>query len=194
MKKTPADIAMAKGYKCLRCKGTKFHMWTSTRDTEHVSCDKCQLTVEVMPKTFVKWWQDHHESGFAENREGTARYGISPGEAWGVDRYRVEFSEATGHYYGPEYHWIDGKSYERPIYTDEEKAKWKQNQSGVETMTGDLEVRFGPQFWETMTPQEFIANVKIIVREKMADNLAKSMKAKIDKAYEHEPGQSEEET
>ena len=160
---------MAKGFKCPRCKKKKFHMWTSPQYTEHVSCDDCGYAIEVMPQSFVQWWKEHRHSGFAE-KGSQYRWNILPPDAWNAHRYRLEFSDATGHPYDPlHYKFQDGERVEWRIYSDyseEEKNKWPRGQDRVEGDTAYLETIYGKEFWKTMTPKEFFA----AVREQVENN------------------------
>lgn len=126
-------------------------------------------------RDFVAWWKEHRHSGYAEHKDGRSRWGIVPWQAYISERYQAEYSGKSDH------------------YSEQEIADMRAEQHKVEKMTGELEERFGPMFWQTMTPAEWIANAKIVVRE-IAGSLSKGNQAKIDKAYEYEPGQSEEET
>ena len=190
---TPAEIAMNAGYKCPRCGGKKFHMWTSPQETEHVSCDQCRYAPEVMPKPFVYWWRNHSHSGFLEDTEGLFHYSITPPEAWGIERYRVEYSDATGHNYKP-----------RRVISEEEKARWRKEQEEAQAITAAIEKRYGSEFWK-LPPEETMGRITKIYDELVKDGAIKSplnfagwneatMRAKIDEAYAPEPGQSEEET
>ena len=166
MKKDPADIANKSKLKCPRCKKIGWHMWTSPQATEHVSCDACGYAIEVMPQSFVQWWKNHRDSGYAE-KGVEYRWNILPPDAWKCHRYRLEFSDATGHPYDPlHYKFQDGQRSEWPFYGAEEKTKWRDDQDRDETMTSELEKIYGKEFWKRMTPLEFIRAVKEQMRQR----------------------------
>ena len=146
---------------------------------------KHNLTIEFLNsetgRDFIAWWKNHRLSGYAI--KGTQeRWTILPYTASRCDRYMAEYCSDRG--YGQEL---------RFEYTAADYERWAQEQKIAEATTAELELRFGPMFWKTITPQEWIADVKTIVGEIIGD-LAKANQAKIDEAYAHEPGQSEEET
>ena len=126
-------------------------------------------------RDFVEWWKEHRDSGYAENRDGSkSRYSIVPWKAWKIEKYHAEY---TG---------------ESERYSHEEIASMREEQRKVEAKTAELEMCIGKEFWKRMTPAEFIANVKMAAREAMEER--GSMAEKMEKTYEYEPGQSEEET
>jgi len=49
-------------------------------------------------RDFVAWWKEHRHSGFVEDSDGRAHYGIPPWQAWGVDRYRAEYTGRSRYY------------------------------------------------------------------------------------------------
>ena len=124
---------------------------------------------------FVIWWKEHRASGYAQNKEGLSQWGIEPWRAYDTECYRAE-------YLG----WS-------PVYSQEEIEEMRTEQRKTEALTFALEKRFGPEFWKRMTPLEFIQATKQVVHE-MTGWSDKKMEAEINKAYETEPGQSEEET
>lgn len=90
-----------------------------------MSKDPNELTVAQWLQNhheFVVWWRDHRDSGYAENRDGRARWGMHPYAAWKCERYRVEYANAFGHYYAPEYRWPEANKWPAEQARAEEKA------------------------------------------------------------------------
>lgn len=130
-------------------------------------------------RVFVAWWKEHRDSGYSENGEGQFGWSIKPWHAYRSERYLAEYTGKVGK--------------KIKLYTPEEIAAMQTEQREAEEMTGELEARFGPMFWETMTPQQFIASTKTVVRERCG-KLDEVMKSKIEEAYSPEHGQPEKET
>lgn len=126
-------------------------------------------------RDFVDWWKEHRDSGYAENRGGKSRWGILPWKAYYIEAYRAEY---TG--------------FPTENISAEDIAAMRAEQRKTEALTAALEKRFGLEFWKRMTREELIAACKQVAREMIPET--PPMEAKIDKAYEHEPGQSEAET
>ena len=49
-------------------------------------------------RDFVAWWKEHRHSGFIEDENGRTHYAIPPWQAWGVERYRAEYTGRSRYY------------------------------------------------------------------------------------------------
>ena len=54
---------------------------------------------------FIKWWRNHRDAGFCEDRFGKSHWGIYPSAAWQTDHYRMEYAITTTTAYQPKHHY-----------------------------------------------------------------------------------------
>ena len=157
---------------------------------------------------FVQWWKNHRHSGFCFRKDPLGRemfrWDIQPVLAWNTAAYKVEYHDSIGETIP-----------ETEEFAEYVRLQWRKDQARVERLSERLgttfDARHNQKVYATLRAEyagstgfgfSGFANTHKDDPDvwpenssgKNADWTAESMKAKIDKAYEYEPGQSEEET
>lgn len=137
---------------------------------------------------FVAWWKEHRHSGHCYTKNGYTHWGLLPWQAYESEQYRAEFIG-----WSPD-----------PIINLQIDG-WRAEQKEAERISALLgtthDAEHNQKIYETIKEEYGSFNAlrraweeNGTLKRTPGDWSDDSMRAKIDKAYETIPGQSEEET